>query len=162
MDPKKNPKLNLRNKSLLFFQLGLMIMLFASWQVLEWKVYEKDSAYVNFNDLDGIEEEDIPITVIPELPPPPPPPKFITNEVIVEEDDKSIIEDVIMPTDPTDEPVLRPDDIIEIEEPEEIVYPLIAIEFAPVFPGCEKKKNNSARKKCLSEKITKHVQKHFD
>jgi protein TonB len=32
----------------------------------------------------------------------------------------------------------------------------------PVFPGCEKKKGNEGKKKCMSEKIAKFVNKKFN
>lgn len=40
--------------------------------------------------------------------------------------------------------------------------PFIYVENVPVFPGCEKKKTNEARKKCMSEKIQKHVSRKFN
>ena len=40
MEPKKNPKADLNNRSMLFFQLGMILMLFVAWQAIEWKTYE--------------------------------------------------------------------------------------------------------------------------
>ena len=37
--------------------------------------------------------------------------------------------------------------------------PFAVIENVPVFPGCESQKNNNDRKKCMSEKIDKFIQK---
>ena len=45
----------------------------------------------------------------------------------------------------------------EIEE-----IPFVFVEDAPVFPGCEKYTSKEERKKCMSEKIQKHVTKKFD
>ena len=50
---------------------------------------------------------------------------------------------------------------IEIEEVEEDVeVPFAVIENVPVFPGC--KGSNSKKKKCMSEKIAKFVQRRFN
>lgn len=40
--------------------------------------------------------------------------------------------------------------------------PFAVIEEVPVYPGCEGLDSNDARKECLSEKITAHVNKNFD
>lgn len=40
--------------------------------------------------------------------------------------------------------------------------PFAVIEEVPVFPGCEDHGTNDARKACMSEKITEHVNKNFD
>jgi len=42
MEPKKNPKADLRKRSLLFFQIGLIAVLLISWRAIEHKSYEKD------------------------------------------------------------------------------------------------------------------------
>jgi protein TonB len=57
---------------------------------------------------------------------------------------------------------------MEIEEIEEAVeeviedVPFAVIENVPVYPGCETAGNNAAKKKCMSEKIQKFVQKKFN
>jgi len=38
----------------------------------------------------------------------------------------------------------------------------IRVEQVPIYPGCEKAKNNDERKECMSEKINKLVQKKFN
>tara|TARA_B100001564_G_scaffold195970_1_gene164674 strand:- start:2958 stop:3719 length:762 start_codon:yes stop_codon:yes gene_type:complete len=45
---------------------------------------------------------------------------------------------------------------------DEITVPFAIIETAPVFPGCENNLNNEARKKCMSEKISTHVNRKFN
>ena len=37
MEPKKNPKKDLGRRSVLFFQLGLILMLFITWRAIEWE-----------------------------------------------------------------------------------------------------------------------------
>ena len=51
---------------------------------------------------------------------------------------------------------------VEVEEVEEdIEDPFAVIENVPVYPGCEKG-NNAKKKACMSEKISKFVQKKFN
>ena len=59
MEPKKNPKADLRKRSLLFFQIGLIAVLLISWRAIEHKSYEKDLA-VDTLELDDLDDEDIP------------------------------------------------------------------------------------------------------
>ena len=61
MEPKKNPKADLNSRSMLFFQLGMILMLFVAWQAIEWKTYDKSLARDILDVGDDLEEE-IPIT----------------------------------------------------------------------------------------------------
>ncbi|MFV0566358.1 MAG: energy transducer TonB [Flavobacteriaceae bacterium] len=59
---------------------------------------------------------------------------------------------------------LSPDNVVvkpDIDEGNETV-PFLSVEAVPIYPGCEGKKTNDDRRKCMSEKITKLVQKKFD
>ena len=42
MQPKKNDKVDLSKNSGLYFAVGLALILFISWQAIEWKTYDKD------------------------------------------------------------------------------------------------------------------------
>ncbi|WAC03713.1 energy transducer TonB [Lacinutrix neustonica] len=48
--------------------------------------------------------------------------------------------------------------VIAPEEPINIM----AVQKVPVYPGCEDATNNEARRKCMSDKLSKHIQKTFD
>jgi protein TonB len=87
-------------------------------------------------------------------PPPPPPPSYY-SEIEEIEDEVEIEETVIESTE-----TYYDNEIEEVEEVEEVPFSLV--EDVPVFPGCENKKNNEARKKCMSEKITKIVVRRFN
>ena len=50
-------------------------------------------------------------------------------------------------------------EIEEVDE-EDIEVPFAVIENVPIFPGCEG--NNAERRKCMSQKITKFVQRNFN
>ena len=77
---------------------------------------------------------------------------------------KRKIEETVIESTETDEAeeIVEVEDV-EVEEVEEdIEVPFSIIENVPVFPGCERKKNNDDRKKCMSAKIDKFIQKNFD
>ncbi len=163
MKPKKNPKKDLGRKSVLFFQIGLILMLLITWRAIEWKTYDKEAIDQGVVQFDQLEEEDVPITEIQTPPPPPPPPPPAPEVIEVVEDDVEIEEEIIESTEVTDEPEIV--EVAEVEEaPEEVIedVPFTAIEDVPLFPGCEKYKSNADRKKCMSDKIKNFVNSKFN
>ncbi|PTX44443.1 protein TonB [Christiangramia gaetbulicola] len=162
MKPKKNPKADLRRKWVLFLQIGLILVLFLTFQAFQWKTYDAKPSEDDKIVVDNLEEETPPITIIPEITPPPPP-KTIVDKIDEVPDDKEIIEDAVAPTDFDLEDLPEPDDIVEPERPEEPVdVPFDFIEEVPLFPGCEDLNGNSERKKCMSSKISNFVNREFD
>ena len=162
MEIKKSPKANLENYSKLFLQLGLVLALLISYVGIEHKTYERtlsDLGMASFND---VEEEDIPITERIEQikPPPPPPPAPEVIEVV--EDEKDVEETVLESTETDENEVVEVEEIEEVVEEEEVLedVPFAIIEDAPVFPGC--KGSKAAKKKCLQEKIKKHVNRKYN
>ncbi|MDC7994654.1 energy transducer TonB [Altibacter sp. HG106] len=163
MEPKKNPKADLSKRSMIFFQIGLVLMLFIAWQAIEWKNYDNDALDTGMVDVGDELEEEIPITqqITPPPPPPPPPPAPEVIEVV--EDEEEVEETIIESTETN-----QNEEIVEIEEIEEVVeeeiadVPFAVIENVPIYPGCESAGNNNAKKQCMSEKIQKYVQKKFD
>ena len=90
-------------------------------------------------------------------PPPPPPPAPEVIEIIEDEEE---VEETIIESTESDEDLEIED--LEIEEVEEDVeVPFAVIENVPVFPGCERG-NNEKKRKCMSEKISKFVQRKFN
>lgn len=158
METKKNPDKDLRNKSLLFFQIGLALMLLISWRAIEWKTYDKDDIDVGVVDLDMLDEEDVPITEMQNQPPPPPPPPPAPEVIEVVEDDSEVEEEVIESTETTEMEIVEVEEVEEVEE-EIGDVPFALIQQVPIFPGCENAKD---KKKCMSEKINKYVNKKFD
>lgn len=159
MEPKKNPKADISRNTPLFFALGLSLMMFLSYTAINWKVYEKNDIEGDTLNVENIEiEEDFSIPPPPppeKKPPPPPPPEII--EVI--EDDEEVEETVIKSTETDQEEEIEIDDV-EIEEVEEDVdVPFFLVESAPIFKGCERAKD---KKKCMSEKIAKFVNRKFN
>ena len=77
MERKKNPKVDLSKNSGLYFSIGLALILFISWQAIEWKTYDKDLYGYEALSVDEEDDEDIPITEQLKTPPPPPPPPAV-------------------------------------------------------------------------------------
>ena len=161
MEPKKNPKADLSKRSMLFFQLGMILMLFLSWQGIEWKTYDRSLAIDTLNVGDELDEE-IPITQTVTPPPPPPPPPPAPEVIEVVEDEKEVEETIIESTETDQEEEIMEIAEIEVFEEEIDDVPFAVIENVPIYPGCEKKKNNAEKKKCMSEKVQKFVQKKFN
>jgi len=162
MEPKKNPKSDLNRRSMIFFQLGMILMLFITWRAIENKTYEKAEINQDMLNLGDDLEEDIPITDMNIPPPPPPPPPPAPEVIEVIEDEADIEETIIESAEVNQEEEIM--EIDEIEEAEEEIadVPFAVIENVPVYPGCEKKRSNAEKKKCMSEKVQKFVQKKFN
>ncbi|OAB80566.1 energy transducer TonB [Cochleicola gelatinilyticus] len=162
MKPKKNPKADLSRRSMLFFQLGMILMLFLAWRAIEYKTYDRSLATDTLEVSDELLEE-IPITqqITPPPPPPPPPPAPEVIEVV--EDEVEVEETIIESTETNqEEEIVEVEEIVEAVEEEIADVPFAVIENVPVYPGCESEPNNSAKKKCMSEKVQKFVQKKFN
>ncbi len=163
MKAKKNPEVDLRRNTSLFFAVGLNLMLFLTWAALDMKSYEKEEIAINVIDVEAIVEEEIPSINI-NTPPPPPPPKVASEVITIVEDIAEVEETVIKSTE------INMDDVIEeavaveeveVEEVEEdISVPFAVVEKVPVFPGC-KGKNNTELKACFEKKVIEHVNKNF-
>lgn len=165
MEVKKSEKADLRKNITLYALSGLAFMLLLSWQGLEYesKTVEIEEVFEMPDEV--FIEEEIPITQMLDTPPPPPPPppapeiiEVVENEVEIEE---VIIEDT--ETDEQEE-IVEIDEVSEEVGVEEVIadVPFAIIENVPIYPGCEDKKNNADRKKCMSEKITKFVNREFN
>ncbi|MAZ27392.1 MAG: energy transducer TonB [Cytophagaceae bacterium] len=164
MEPKKNPKADLSRRSVIFFQIGLVVILALVYFAIEHKTYEKEDLDLGQVQMDDQLEEEVPITELNTPPPPPPPPPPPAPEILdVVEDDVEVEETVIESTETSQE-----EEIVEVEdvqfEEEEVIedVPFAVIENVPIYPGCENEKGNDAKKKCMSEAITKLVNRKFN
>jgi protein TonB len=158
MEPKKNPKADLRRRSGLFFVIGLFVVMLLVYGALEWKTYDKGNDYdISLNVEDDLDEE-VPMTEQIKTPPPPPPPA--APEVIeVVEDEEEVEETVIESTETSQEEEIIEVDDVEVDEVEEDVdVPFAVIEDVPIFPGCE---GSSDKRACFNEMMQKHIRKHF-
>ena len=162
MNVKKSPKANLENYSKLFLQLGLVLALLIIYLGIEYKTFDRDiSDLGNANYQEEI-EEDIPITERVEQIKPPPPPPPAPEKIEVVEDEKEVEETVLESTETDENEAVEVEEIEEVVEEEEVLedVPFAIIEDAPVFPGC--KGSKAEKKKCLQEKIKKHVTKKYN
>ncbi len=165
MEPKKNPKVDLSKRSGLFLQIGLILVLFIAWRAIEHKTYDRSLVDIGEVNLDELDEEDIPIIDASAPPPPPPPPPPPAPEVIeVVEDEAEIEETIIESTETDQEEEIVEVEEVEVAEEEEVIadVPFAVIENVPAFPGCEKQKGNAAKKKCMSDKVSKFVNRKFN
>ncbi len=158
MQPKKNDKVDLSKNSGLYFAIGLALILFISWQAIEWKTYNKnDYGYQTLDDDEDYDEE-IPITEQIKTPQPPPPPAPEVIEVV--EDEEEVEETVIESTETDQDEIVEVDDIEVEDDFEDVDVPFAVIEDAPIYPGCEKV-DKSERFQCFQDKIYKHILKTF-
>ena len=164
MKPKKNPKADLSRRSTLFFQIGMIVVLFITWRAIEWKTYDKEAIDTGIVDMSAFEEEDVPITELNTPPPPPPPPPPPEPEVIeIVEDEEEVEETIIESTETSQEEIVEVQEVEVFEEEEEIGdVPFAVIEDVPIFPGCENETSNEARKQCMSQKVEQFVNRRFN
>ena len=161
MEKKKNSKADIGKNSSLYFSVGLALMVFLSYGAINYKVYESSDLDTDLlTGLETIDEDDVPPPPPPPPPektPPPPPPPPDVIEII--EDEEEIEETIIQSTESDEELVIEDIEVEEVEE--EVEVPFAVIENVPVFPGCERG-NNAKKRKCMSEKIAKFVQRKFN
>lgn len=131
MEKRKNPEKDLRNTSVLFFNMGLFIALSVVVCAFEYRTSKTVFDPVDITNL----EEDIPLILPTEIKPPPPPPKpklkqiiEVQNDDVMDDPEEYQIDDLMddpveieIPVDePGDEPIIdAPIDIAEVmPEPE--------------------------------------------
>lgn len=162
MELKKNPKANVGRNSSLYFAIGLALMLFITNYAINYKTYDKTAIDIGMLDLEEEIEEEIPLTQQIQAPPPPPPPPAAPEVIEIVEDEVEVEETVIESTETDQE-----EEIVEVQEiqvasiDEDIEVPFSVIENVPVFPGCEKG-SNAEKKACMSDRISKFVNKKFN
>ena len=158
--PKKAPKADVSRNGSIYFAVGLFVMLFISNQMINYKTYDKLD--IDSLDLEKEIEQEIPIIDL-KLPPPPPPPPPVAPQVIDIVDDEEEVEETVIESTETD----QEDEILEVEDVEveevneEVEVPFSVIENVPEYPGCEKG-SNADKRKCMSDKIAKFVQRKFN
>ena len=161
MESKKNPKADVSRNSSIYFAVGLALMLFLTYSSLNYKTYDKSDIDIGKLNLDDELDEEIPIIeqIIP--PPPPPPPPAAPEVIEVVEDEEEVEETVIESTETDQEEEIEVEEI-EVEEVyEDVEVPFAVIENVPEYPGCERG-TNAEKRKCMSDKIAKFVQRKFN
>ncbi|MEM7382575.1 MAG: energy transducer TonB [Bacteroidota bacterium] len=164
MRPKKNPKADLNRNSGLYFVIGLTIVLFTTWRLLEFKTYDKPEEIVQVLNVPDEFREDVPITEITMTTPPPPPTAPAVIEIV---EDVAMVEETIIESTESSQDMAVSDAIVMVdevdvaEEEEEIIVPFAVIENTPIFPGCESIESEAERRNCFNQKIQEHIKKNF-
>jgi len=161
MEPKKNPQLDLRRNSLLYFFVGMTLVLLMAYLALEWKTYYKADSWDVSQNVDEDLTENATIVKI-KLPDPPKPEIQTPPKIEIAEDDEKVEETVIKSDEVNQETeIAKVEDVVVAEDeiPEEI--PFVLIENAPVFPGCENEKTEKDKRACFQSQMLKHIQKNF-
>ncbi|WP_344787554.1 energy transducer TonB [Postechiella marina] len=162
---------NLQKNSTLYFQIGLIVCLMAAYGMLEMKfeaaTLSNDDLVVDLIDNTEPHAEEFKIYVEPvkEVKQKEVKKVVLTKEPKIVDNDTKVLKalDIITEEDDTtSEKPINPGDLDNIEDiPEDVIVDFVTIEQVPIYPGCESKKTNSQRKKCMSEKLTKLIQKKF-
>lgn len=165
MKTKKYPHADLNRDRGLYFVIGLTIVLFTVWQLLEYKSYPEYNDELAVLEVSDELDEDVPVTeIVRTVTPPPPPAAPAIIEVV--EDIAEVEETVIESTESGQdfvvaEAVVDIDDVEVGEEEEEISVPFAVIENAPVFPGCDTCPTEEERKACFNQMMQEHIAKNF-
>lgn len=164
MSAKKNPNIDIARNSGIYFAIGLNLMLLLTWQLLEYKTYEKDVLAIDVLNMTNELEADIPLINV-NTPPPPPPPVAVQESIKIVDDIQEIKETVIVSTetnqmDAIAERVVHVVDIKVKEVEEDVEVAFAVIEDVPIYPGCEGLSKNES-KDCFQRKVQEHVVKNF-
>jgi len=160
---------NLQKNSTLYFQVGLIICLLATNALFEMYfettipddpiVYQipEDAIYIV---PPVIEKKPVAMTK-PEPKPDFKPQRLVEPPVVVPDDTNLKKEDPqpVIPEPPIKAPPVKP---APPKPPVKTIVHNNEVDQVPVFPGCEGLNTNTERIKCLSNKLTKHVQRKFD
>ncbi len=169
---KKND-LKIERSPLLRFSVSLMLSLFIVYTLFQIQTVDAAPEVVSIED-DLLEDtmEYVPVfqEEIIKVEEPEPEPKveskMIYDDVTEVDDDTKIIKKEVLQTETKPKEVSKLVNIgdVDVLDPEEEVeeVPFAFIEDAPIYPGCEKFKSKKERKKCMSEKIQKLINRKFN
>jgi protein TonB len=167
MEVKKNPNVDPKRNSTLYFQIGLAAVLLLTYVGIELKSEDPRAEKVELVIEDNFVEDDVAILTMPPAQklPPPPPPAPVEIQVV---DNKVEIKETKIEKTETNENTQQQetktadsygDEGSSGEDiPDEL--PFSVIEQVPMFPGCE----NVAKDKqmdCFQEQMQKHIKKNF-
>ena len=166
---KKLPTKQLEKFSTLFTQLGLVLVLFIVYLVIEHETEQKQTASVDFDVATKvfIQQDEIPVFRREEKPKPKVETQskvLILNEPIKKTDDNAAETKIIIKT--TKEVPIDVNSLVTVDEPTDKepsieTVPYLWIQNTPVFKGCEglSEKDN---KECFDKQMKKFVQRNFD
>lgn len=159
---------NLQKNGFLRFQIGLIVALAMVYLAVELSTAQKDVLVMA--DEDPIEDafeyhKDLAKKIRIEKPKETQPKqkKKVVNpdKLVIKKDDDFVEKPTFIETESSEDKPIDVDDITEaiIDDPVETI-PFIALEDAPIFPGCEKVAKKE-RLECFNKKMKKHIKRHF-
>ncbi len=165
MNAKKSKSADLNRFSSLFVLMALVLLLFGSWRMIETK---QEKNFTSTDYATGIRIDDPEqVYSVKKIKPPqavkqkikkviPVPPKPVEDNI------KTDSLEYIGTDAPIDIPVDNPPETID-EGVEEEPVQFLLVEQAPIFPGCEKYRDNKDKlKNCMVKKISRFINKRFD
>lgn len=167
MEVKKNPNVDPKRNSTLYFQIGLAAVLLLTYVGIELKTEDPRAEKVELIIDETFVEDDAAIITMPpaqRLPPPPPPApveiKIVDNKVKIEETKIEKVEDNQQTQQQETKAASAYGDEGSTGEdiPDEL--PFSVIEQVPLFPGCEKEPKDR-QMACFEEQLKKHINKNF-
>lgn len=169
----KKKDTNLQSNSSLYFQIGLILCLLASYGLFEMNFEMKLPSIESGQEPDDSDIFTIgEIIIEPDAPKPVPQEKpvamVITKPPIVKPDTYSeIVPALVTPESVVPTPVVgNPNPKTQPTEPTPPInngpMSVDKVEIVPVFPGCESAKNNAERLQCMSDKLAKLIQRKFN
>lgn len=133
MELKKNPKLDYRKKSALFFNIGLVLSLSLIISAFEWKFVENVST-VDFGE--SLSMDELMIVPITEQPPPPKPQLKQIKLIEVANEIEIDVEDIIVTYDMAEVDIIE-DIIPDLGKPEDEIVDVVhdIVQTMPSFEG---------------------------
>jgi protein TonB len=165
MELKKNPNVDPKRNSKLYFQVGLVAVMLLTYVGIELKSADPIVVTESLSLTDNFVEDDETIITLPpvqRLPPPPPPAPEVLQVV---KDEIKLDVKKIQTTEIEEKAavVVQASEVggdgDDYDVPDEL--PFAVIEDIPLFPGCEMV-HKSKRLDCFNEKMAAHIKKHFN
>ena len=168
----KKHDVNLKSNSSLYFQIGLILCLLATYGLFEMnfemKMPKFTNEYIIENTDPYVGEVVIEVPVTEEPKPIEKKVAMLTNKPPVIKPNDFVIADPVVIVTP-DDYVPDPKPTVKKAPPTDTPAPTLPttfnmkdVEKVPIFPGCESATNNAERMACMSDKLTKLIQKKFN
>ncbi|WOD42093.1 energy transducer TonB [Hwangdonia lutea] len=159
---------NLQKNSIIYFQIGLIVCLLGAYGLFEMK-FETTIPKEVVMKIDGdqfteVSVDKFKVYVEPKAESKPKTEKkvLLIKKPIIVDDDYTINKALGIDTPDSAEPVDTDFVPAVTKIDEEVEVDFIKVEQVPIYPGCEKKKTNDDKRKCMSDKLTKLIQKKFN
>ena len=161
---------NLQKNSTLYFQVGLILTLLATYGLFEMR-FETPKTIFDERVVDS--EHEVYVNYVPEPIPEPVATKSVEpvrkkllaiNLKPIKDDVKLVKTSVDVVTEPVATPGVNQNNL-KTKKPKESInktYNIVGVEQVPIYHGCEDYKTNDTRRKCMSDKIGKLIGRKFN